>query len=57
MKAIYVKVALEEEIAYPLNVFFILTEMEKENPFEYNVIQDFIQRCKKERKDIQDKRI
>lgn len=56
MKPTELKLLLSEEIMYQFNVFTILSDMQKENPYEYNIIEYFVQKCKKEREKIQNRK-
>lgn len=52
MKPIQLKLNLEHEIYFPVNVLFVLSEMQRESPCAYNVIQGFVEQLKKEREKL-----
>lgn len=55
MKPIELKFNLEQEIYYPVNILFILSDMKKERPYEYNIIEEFVKQCRDARKEIENK--
>lgn len=52
MKPVELKFNLEQEIYFSINVLFVLSNIKKENPNEYYIIQRFVERLKKEREKI-----
>jgi hypothetical protein len=53
MKPVDLRKALTEELSfYYLNTFLVLAEMKTESPYDYNIIENFVKRCKDVREKI-----